>query len=111
MAGDFTYPQGKADNIEKVKLYIIEMIDAGFDIGGVTSAWNPRGGFRRLTRAGSVMLATVGTDGLGNYDREKGSRPRVFVCARQPSLRTTIMHSPYELLFLSTLALRRCLNF
>jgi len=32
MAGEYTYPQGKADAIEKVKSYITEMVDAGSDI-------------------------------------------------------------------------------
>jgi len=73
MAGNSTYPQGKADDIEKVKAYITELIDAGFDIGGKTAGWIPKGAFQRRTEsAGSVMLATVGTDGLGNYSRTTG---------------------------------------
>ena len=73
MAGDFTFPQGKANTIEAVKEYIKTRIDAGFAIGGATQIWRPWGEFTQgLSGAGSVMLSDIVVEGLGNYDKTKG---------------------------------------
>jgi len=73
MAGDFTFPQGKANSMETVKEYIKTRIDAGFAIGGATQIWRPWAEFQQgLSGAGSVMLSDIVVEGLGNYDKVKG---------------------------------------